>query len=234
MFFMRHKLFCHFCVCAAFTLSALLAACLDIPSTPDTQDKIESVSILVKQRGTKDSTELKINSNEPATLIARVSPAKYQNDVKITWFKNGEEKGTGSLYTVTVNQAQFEDLFFPDHVIVSDNNGNSIETRFSVTVNAPPVLQRLLTPTDGDTLYGSSQTPFAFEWQSYDKDKEDILNHVLEIDGIRYSVGEFTQVKQSGFSEGAHTYRAIVYDPYGDSDSSEVRTFYVRDIGGHP
>ena len=34
---------------------------------------------------------------------------------------------------------------------------------------------------------------------------------------------------QSGFAEGKHTFRVIVYDSYGDADSLSEKTFYMLD-----
>jgi uncharacterized alpha/beta hydrolase family protein len=84
-------------------------------------------------------------------------------------------------------------------------------------------------PADGDTLFGNSQTPFTFSWRSIDNDEDEQLQNVLEIDGTRYQVGELNQVLQSGFSEGAHSFRILVEDSLGDKDSLPVREFFVID-----
>ena len=53
--------------------------------------------------------------------------------------------------------------------------------------------------------------------------------HTLVIDSVRASVGSVTEIMQSGFAEGKHTFRVIVYDSYGDADSLSEKTFYMLD-----
>ena len=88
------------------------------------------------------------------------------------------------------------------------------------------------TPADGDTLYGNSYTPILFTWQSFDRDENNYLNNTLEIDSVRYNVGDLQEVMQSGFTEGRHTFRIFVEDSMGDQDSSATQEFFVIDTLG--
>ena len=57
----------------------------------------------------------------------------------------------------------------------------------------------------------------------------DSLFHILEIDSTQYDVGTLMQVKPSGFKAGKHSFRIIVRDLYGDSDTIAYKSFYVVD-----
>ena len=89
-------------------------------------------------------------------------------------------------------------------------------------------------PASGDTLYGSPESAFLFEWYSIDVDIDngDSLFHILEIDDKAYDVGTLLQVKQSGFNAGEHKFRVIVRDLYGDSDTLAYKNFHVIDTLG--
>ena len=119
--------------------------------------------------------------------------------------------------------------FIPDRVEIIDNEGNRLEKQISVIVNAPPEISKVTTPANGDTLYGNSHTPFLFAWYAWDRDDDDIIYSIIEIDGKSYSLGELDNIRQSGLDEGEHTFRIIVEDSRGDRDSIPSRTFFVLD-----
>lgn len=235
MFFMGKRLFTLFNVGVAIMAGLLFVACLDLPNDPDIQNKIEKVSVFITQNGYKDSVLLKINPSDTSTLIAKVYPEKYKNQVKYYWYNDDEILDSGRTYTIPPSIAQTQqtrDWFIPKSLVILDNEGNSLETTFKIIANTPPHLLKGTSPFDGDTLYGNRHTAFSFKWTAVDYDEGQILSYVLEIDGKAYHVGPLTQIKQSGFSEGNHRYRILVSDTYGDMDSIPFQQFFVKDSSG--
>lgn len=224
--------------CGAVFVIALLAllGCLDIPDEPETGREIEYVSLYILQDGQQDSSLLKIRPGDPATLAAQVFPRQYQKELTHHWIRRTEKDdillGTEETYALPAHVA-IESL--PNLLVLKDRVGNSQEFPFSIIVNTPPEISRKTEPANGDMLYGSTNTAVRFKWTSSDSDSEDIgrLTHTLVIDGVQASVGTVSEIMQSGFSEGAHSFRVIVHDSYGDTDTLPEVTFYMVDtLGG--
>ena len=67
----RHPVFSQVRLLSVAT-AFLLAACLDIPDTPEPQNTASYVTVYAVQKGNADSTSLKIHPEDPATLKAVV------------------------------------------------------------------------------------------------------------------------------------------------------------------
>jgi hypothetical protein len=213
---------------AALFAGLALSACFDIPSTPDESQKVQNVSIYVKQEGEIDSTLLKIHPQNSAKIYAVVHPDQYSENLSFKWYRESEEDGDillGSKTKYLVNKKPAQESI-PNKLIVTDTEGNSLVTNFEIIINTPPQIDSIVSPQPSDTLYGNSNTSFLFEWVSHDNDNE-YYTHTVLIDGTSYVVGEFSSIRQSGFDKGEHTFQVVVTDNYGDNDSSAVITFYV-------
>lgn len=235
MFCMGKLLFALFNAGAAILMGALLVACLDIPDAPNTSSVITGASVVVEQFGKQDSTLRKINSNESSALIAKVRPSKYKDDVSYYWYNDQELIDSGRTFPISSKNAlagQTNPNRIPNKVVIHDQDGNSIEREFTVIINAPPMLSETTIPSDGDTLIGDSHTAFLFKWSSSDNDRNQLLEHVITIDHTNYAVGELNEIRQSGLAKGKHSFRVIVTDPLGDSDTTSIRTFYVKESSG--
>ena len=211
--------------------SAVLLACFDIPDTPDSTGKITSVEISISQFDENMTELLKVNSSDTATLVATVSSNAYSDKIQYYWYSE-ELLDSGRTYTITPAMMTSASSI-PNRLVVKDTEGNSLESTFHIIINAPPRFSQQTAPADGDTLYGNSQTPFTFSWSALDNDVNDKLEYFIEIDSVTYNVGELTQIAQSGFAEGIHTYKISVQDSYGDQDSLPARSFYVIDTLNH-
>ena len=220
-----------FLVVAIF-LGVFLVGCFDVPDYPQEFQPIESINIKVKQKGNAYSSVLKVHPSDSATVIAEVIPEKFQNDLSYEWIQsstgNDSLLGRGSsysFYTGSTNKS------IPNKLTIIDKEGNRQTQEFAIIINTPPVLADTTIPANGDTLYGSVESAFLFEWYSMDMDlyNGDTLFHTLEIDGKQYDVGTLLQVKQSGFKAGEHRFRIIVRDLYGDTDTLPQKHFYVVD-----
>lgn len=216
-----------------FTLfGAFLAGCLDAPNAPSEPQIVESISIMVKQNNNSFSTVLKVHPSDSAAITAKATPEKIQDDISFNWFYSSNNKDSllmsGRTYTFYPNRSG-EGL--PNKLTVSDKEGNKKTYEFTIVINTPPEIAKTTIPANGDTLYGSVNSAFLFEWYSGDMDlaNNDTLFHILEIDGTQYDVGTLSQVKQSGFKAGEHSFRIIVRDLYGDADSLALKKFYVID-----
>lgn len=213
-------------------VGGLFSACLDIPEPPGDTPKITSVQVLVKQFDDTKGEPLKINSDEDAELIAEVNPDKFKNDIKYFWYKGNDILGKGMVYPINSDDMASSEKIkqnIPDKLVIEDSENNQLKTTFQITINVPPQISTKTKPANGDTLYGNTHTPILFSWQSSDRNEDKHLSHILEIDGIRYNVGELQQISQSGFSEGKHTYRILVEDSLGDKDSIPEQEFFVID-----
>ena len=224
---------------AVFAIAALaLLGCLDIPDEPQTAQEVESVSLYILQDGQQDSSLLKIRPGDSAILAAQVYPRQYKKDLSFSWIRRTSFKdsllGTEETYTLP---AQARESSQPNLLILEDKVGNTREYPFSIIVNTPPTLSSETAPAEGDTLYGNTHTAIRFKWKSSDSDDNDFgkLSHTLIIDNLQASVGGVSEILQSGFSEGEHTFRVIVYDSHGDADSLPEIRFYIQDtLGGRP
>lgn len=213
-------------------LGVFLAGCLDAPSDPDDLQPVESVSIKIKQDKGNYSAVLKVHPSDSATILATVEPEKIQKDLSFKWYYAFEGKDSllqkGEQFTFYPSRSESA---IPNKLTVSDKEGNKQTYEFSVIINTAPVLSDSTIPVNGDTLYGTKESAFLFEWYSLDMDlaNGDTLFHILEIDSTQYDVGTLMQVKQSGFKAGKHSFRIIVRDLYGDSDTIAYKSFYVVD-----
>ena len=221
-----------FDICLALTAGGIFGGCLDIPEPVEDRTKILSVEVCLKQSGITYSEPLKANSSKKAELIAEVIPNDEKKKVKYYWYIGEDILDSGSTYSISttfMSSTFFSENFIPDRLVVEDREGNKLEKKFHVIVNTPPLISEETIPADGDTLYGNQSTPFTFAWLTTDRDQDDRLENILEIDGISYHVGELNQVIQSGFKEGEHTFRIIVEDLQGDKDSLPIQEFFVVD-----
>jgi hypothetical protein len=209
---------------AGLAVLALLAACLDIPSTPKPENTVSHVSVYVVQEGKADSSFLKIHPGSSATLRAEIDPMYLESKLQFGWYRDtlmGEE----SSYTIPPRTSWRS---IPNKLVVTDREGNSVSVNFSVTVNSPPKFSQEFHPAQGDTLFGTKSTAFTFSWKA--EDNEDaILDYALELDTTRYSVGALEKIQQSGLEPGTHLFRVIVRDSQGDLDSLPLVKFYVVD-----
>ncbi len=220
-----------FFVIASF-FGVFFAGCLDVPSDPQAAEPVESISVLVKQKDNDYTTILKVNPSDSATITAKVTPEKFQDEIAFEWIHSTDTKDSllergqsHSFYPKRSSSAM------PNKLIATDKEGNKLTYDFAIVINTPPVLSDSTIPVNGDKLYGSPESAFLFEWYSMDMDinNGDSLFHILEIDGKPFDVGTLQQVKQSGFKAGEHKFRIIVNDLYGDSDTLAYKKFFVVD-----
>ncbi|OWU99478.1 hypothetical protein B7994_10860 [Fibrobacter sp. UWR2] len=214
----------------------LFAGCLDIPDKPNTESQLESIDVVVLQAGKEDSTLLKIRPNDSSEVRVVVYPRQYRKQLSFQWSRvigdSSYVLGEGSEYTIAPNTDRDK---IPNELQVMDEAGNSLKKDFEIFVNMEPILSSTTIPANEDTLYGNTHTAFLFKWKSYDNDSFDDgkLEHTLIIDGVYHPVGRLTEIRQSGFNEGQHSFQVIVFDTFGDSDTLAPMTFYVVDtLGG--
>ena len=217
---------------AATFFGLFLIGCLDAPDYPEAFTPVESIRILVKQKGDSFSTQLKVHPSDSATIKVKVFPEKYHNDLTFEWFYSTDKKDSllerGAEYSFYPTKDKKN---IPNKLISTDREGNKDSQVFTVIINSPPVLSDSTIPANGDTLYGSAKSVFLFAWYSLDMDllNGDTLFHTIDIDGKKFDVGTLLQVKQSGLSTGKHKFRVIVHDLYGDTDTLAYKEFFVID-----
>lgn len=214
MSFGRTRIFRLLRLSIALTLGALFVACLDIPSNPDSTAVVETVKVMVYQNDIYDSTFYKINPAESASLVAKVYPASFENELEFYWYFNDELVDSGTVYSI-----RFQDLSnIPNILFVTDKGGNSRTVRFTTILNSAPIIDSKTIPADGDSIEATENTPVLFQWNTFDSN-DDKLTHILEIDSTSYNVGPLTKISQSGFEPGEHSFRVIATDSFGDSDT---------------
>lgn len=213
-----------FSVCAALGICTVLTACLDIPDAPDGSNKATEIIITVYQDEEDVSTHLKINTGKSATIKGAVKPTVPEEEITFTWYLDKEWLGEGA--TFLCQYPGIDDI--PNRLVVSDREGNSLEKSFSITINASPKIYSNILPADSSEFHINFHQSVTFKWYSNDAD-DDVLENQLVIDEQIYNVGPLTQVSQSGFSPGRHTFYIIVKDSKGDTDKSQERTFFVYD-----
>ena len=206
------------------TALVLLAACLDIPDSPNPEIADFRISVYITQKDKSDSTLLKIHPENPATLKAEVFPKSLESELKFSWYRSSL-LGEKSSYRIPSDP---EDSEIPNKLVVKDREGNSVSVEFKITVNSAPGFYPDFSPAQGDTLYGTKNTPFTFSWNAVDIE-DDVLNYTLEIDTTVYPVGSLEKIQQSGLAPGIHLFRVIVVDSEGDMDSLPFVKFYVVD-----
>jgi len=225
-------------VCGAVFFIALtaLSGCLDLPEDPNESQYVERVDVFLFQDGTPDSTLLKIRPNDSAVVRATIYPRQFKNSLTFHWlYCKGDSAtiiGDSAEYTIPASPKAYD---IPNALEVFDEVGNTLRKDFVINVNMAPMLYDWTVPADGDTLYGNKHTTIRFQWKSYDSDSFDDgkLQHTLVIDGNEYPVSRLTEIMQSGFTEGTHTFQIIVHDTFGDADTLAPRTFYMLDtLGG--
>lgn len=207
-------------VAAAF----LLAACLDIPNTPEPQNTASHVTVYAVQKDNADSTSLKIHPEDPATLKAVVHPNGLESELNFSWYRDSL-LGSGSTFKIPAYPEEGE---IPNRLVVKDGEGNSVSSDFKITVNSPPTFTEDFFPAQGDTLYGTARTSFTFSWKAYDNEDAS-LDYILELDTTHYYVGALEKVQQSGLQSGTHLFLVIVRDSEGDTDTLPPVKFYVVD-----
>lgn len=215
-----------------------LQGCLDIPDEPRIGTELERIDVFVLQEGSSDSTLMKIRPTDSSIVKASTYPRQLKNSLTCHWLRiKGDSStviGEGFEYGIPANPNKNN---IPNAVEVIDEVGNSFLKKFDIVVNLRPVLETNTIPAHGDTLYGNTSTSIKFKWSSYDSDSfdENRLNHILILDGVSYTVGHLTEIMQSGFDEGPHTFQVIVTDSFNDADTLSEKTFYMVDtLGGAP
>ena len=119
----------------AFAAGVLFSACLHVPHAPNDVQKISKVSVFAKQFDEAIEAPIKINSTEQAELIAEVTPSKYKNKIKYYWYNDDEILDSGATYTIRTNYMTSNFLannFIPDRLVIKDDEGNSLETTFTI------------------------------------------------------------------------------------------------------
>lgn len=217
-------IFSLFPVCAAMSLCTVLMACLDIPEEPSSSQKATKLFVSVVQEGIEDSTVLKINTSKAVSLVAHVSPSVPDGEITFVWYYNDEWMEEGSTYSSSMPSLDV----LPNRLVATDQEGNVIETSFSVITNAPPRILSTIIPEDSSEFFIRENQPISFKWYVSDADDEPLENTIV-IDGETYDVGTLTQVSQSGFTPGTHSFHIAVRDAHGDSDVSKDILFFVYD-----
>ena len=208
----------------AVATAFLLCACLDIPGSPEPKNTASYLTVYAIQDGMSDSSSLKIHPESPATLIAEIQPKGLESELEFAWYRDSL-LGSGATFNIP---AYAEEDSIPNRLVVKDGEGNTADLNFEITVNSPPFFTEDFSPAQGDTLYGTTRTSFAFSWKAFDS--EDIsLEYILELDTAHYYVGALEKVQQSGLHPGTHLFRVIVKDSEGDTDTLPLVKFYVID-----
>lgn len=209
------------------------SGCLDLPSKPHSITPISKVSLMVIQNGIVDSTYLKINPQDSAKLIAKITPKSYTEDLTIDWVLSENSKDS-ILYSGDTFSIPKRATVIPNKVVLTDKSHNQLAKDFSIIVNTIPYFGSYTHPAQNDTIYATPATAIEFKWISYDYDltRGDNITHILEIDGVEYNVGSLSRVEQSGFKSGQHKFRVIVTDSYASSDTLPMRKFTVIDTTG--
>ena len=208
----------------AVAVAFLLCACLDIPDSPEPKNTASYVTVYAVQKGKADSASLKVNPESPATLKAEVVPRELESELDFAWYRDSL-LGSGATFKIS---AYAEENSIPNRLVVKDGEGNTADLDFKITVNSPPTFTEDFSPAQGDTLYGTTRTSFAFSWKA--EDSEDAsLDYILELDTAHYYVGALEKIQQSGLQPGTHLFRVIVKDSEGDTDTLPLVKFYVVD-----
>ena len=215
---------------AVLSAGIVFSACFEVPDAPDESQSVKRISVYVEQGGKIDSTLLKIHPYEPAEICAIAHPDDFSENLKFGWYREGVDSLFGDESKFHIQKNASGDML-PNMLVATDPQGNSIVSRFEIVINSPPEIDSVVSPQPSDTLYGNRNTSFLFEWSSHDMDDEN-FTHTILIDDEPYAVGDFNSVRQSGFVEGEHTFQVVVTDNYGDSDSSAVIEFFVKEERG--
>ena len=223
---MRHRVpvFKQVRLLSVVAVAFLLGACLDIPDTPEPKNTASHVTIYAVQKGSADSASLKIHPEESATLKAEVQPKEIESELHFVWYRDSL-LGKGASFKIP---AYTEEDSIPNRLVVKDGEGNTTSIDFEITVNSPPAFTEDFSPAQGDTLYGTTRTSFAFSWKANDREDAS-LDYILELDTAHYYVGALETIQQSGLHSGTHLFRVIVKDSEGDTDTLPLIKFYVVD-----
>lgn len=220
----RHPVFTRSRLLSVAVTAFLLVACLDIPDTPEPKNTASHVTVYSVQKGNSDSTSLKIHPENPATLKAEVRPKDLESELRFSWYRD-TLLGEGASFKIPAYPEEDE---IPNRLVVKDSEGNSVSSDFEITVNSPPTFTEDFFPAQGDTLYGTTHTPFTFSWKAYDNEDAS-LDYILELDTTHYYVGALEKIQQSGLQSGTHLFLVIVKDSEGDTDTLPPVKFYVVD-----
>lgn len=211
-----------FTLCTSLLAGVVLSACLDIPSEPSTSGKAKTLSVYIIQKDKKDSSLVKINTQDSATFVAQVKPSTYEKDLTYTWYHDDEELSQGKTYS---------DLFIidnlvPNRVVVLDKEGNQFEKTFEPILNTPPRIGATFFPADSSKFTITEFQTIEFKWYIFDIDDSN-LDCTLTIDNKEYNVGSLTTISQSGFEPGWHSFSILVSDSLGEKASTPTRHFQV-------
>lgn len=198
-----------------------LSACLETPSDYQGQATLQTVDILLVHENGDTSSTLQVPAGESFTLVAKVYPYQLQEELSFRWFENSENIFSGMAFHYENSTA------IPDSLSICDKAGNNVGTKFVVLQNTPPKVIEISEPVEGDTLAGFNNAAYHFAWQGQDIDN-DTIYYSIELDGILSPAGIWNEVEQGAIGPGKHSLRIIAYDKYGNSDTSQVRTFYVK------
>lgn len=206
-----------------FLAGILVVACLDSPDSPQINSEPVSISVCAFQKDSSCADPLKISPRDSFTLYAKISPGAAAGELSLRWVLGGGKVLAEGLEFKT------DSSHAPDSLLVFDAEKNRLGTKIEYLFDNPPQFDSILSPADGDTLAGDSTTAFRFAYAASDADEGDSLFFTAVWDSVEFYAGTLTEVYQSGFSEGAHTFQVFVQDSRGQSDSSQTIRFYVRE-----
>lgn len=211
------KFSCGILLCISFN------GCLETPHSLEDTPYLYSTEIFLIHENGGTSPSLQTPRDTKFSLCVKTTPAFLSDSLEYFWHKKDSILSKENPYSYTPKKT-----LIPDSVSIKDKAGNSIGMAFEVILNTGPKLNKILHPTEGDTLYGDSKTPFLFSWEATDIDG-DTLQFYLEKGTKIFPVGILNYVHLSNFSEGIHKIRIIAKDKYNNTDTSATRTFYVME-----
>ena len=206
-----------------FVFGLLLCACPNVPN--DLENRIYLYDAKVKLISEKGDTvnSLQVPEHQKFFLFAKITPKNFEDSLQYFWTKNDSLLSTEKIFSHSS-----ESEIYPDSLTLKDEAGNSFGIAFEVIINSPPEIKSILTPLEGDTLYGDEKTPILFSWNAVDPDNDTLLFYLENENGI-YPAGMWNYIHLANFSEGKHKIRIIVKDSYLTADTSSWRTFFVKE-----
>lgn len=201
-------------------LPFFLFACLETPDSPEIFNRTPTVSICAVQRDSTCVQPLQVSPSDSFLLDAHVS--EFKDDLKFQWVQAPKKILSEAPRFAT------ESSCVPDSLLIFDTMGNRLSFPVSFLFDSAPILDSQTVPAEGDTLRGSATEAFFFSYSASDVD-EDSLFYTVVFDSLEFFAGTLTEIFQSGFTPGWHSFRIFVKDSYGLADSSDVIRFFVED-----
>lgn len=206
-----------------FFSGIFLIACLESPDSPKINSEPISVSICAFQRDSSCTVPLQLSPRDSFSLYAKISSKKNDGELFLRWIlDDGKILADGAQFSTDSSNA-------PDSLILLDSEGNRLGTFVEYLFDNAPKFNAETAPADGDTLVGDSTFAFRFAYSATDADEGDTLRYTVVWDSVSFYAGTQTELFQSGFSPGLHTFWVIVEDPHGQSDTSKTVRFVVSE-----